>query len=897
MTAPDTNSATEKPGEKGGPAAFRPAGTSAPPDKSSLVAKAKNHNIRVSPAVLDAAGKDSEALLQSLHTASEGLTQAEAEARARIVGPNEVAQEHRRGWFMRLLIILRNPLVILLAALSSISFATGDVRAGTVMACMVVLSATLRFVQEARADAAAARLKAMIHVTAAVFRDGKALEMLLRDLVPGDIINLNAGDMIPGDVRVLTAKDLFVSQGTLTGESYPVEKFCDPDPKASNSPIDLKNICFMGTSVESGTATAVVVVTGANTYLGAMAPSITDEAPPTSFDRGLSRFTWLMIRLMAVMVPLVFLINGLTKHDWKSAFFFAMAVAVGLTPEMLPMIVSVCLSKGAIAMSRKKVIVKRLNAIQNFGGMDLLCTDKTGTLTEDRVILQRHCNVVGRETDEVLLDSYTISYFQTGLKNLLDTAILNCSDFHQQALIEKYKKLDEVPFDFSRRMMSVMVETPEGKAILLTKGAPEEIFHQCTQFELDGKLSPMDPALMKGLRDEYASLSSDGFRVLAVAVKEMPGKQSCSKGDEQGLVLKGYVAFLDPPKATAAIAIQALHKHGVGVKILTGDNDLISRKVCRDVGLEPDPMLLGEAVEKMSDADLADAAEKTILFARLTPAHKQRIVRLLRSKGHVVGFMGDGINDAPALHAADIGISVDTAVDIAKESADLILLEKDLMVLEGGVIEGRKVFANILKYIRMGASSNFGNMFSVLGASAFLPFIPMAPIQILTNNMLYDFSQVPIPTDGVDEELVARPRPWDVGEIKRFILCIGPISSVFDYTTFFVMLYLFNCWDPSRASLFQTGWFVESIMTQTLIIHIIRTNKIPFFQSRASWSLNLTTMAIMAFGTWLPYSPLASSLGLVHLPGLYWPILLVTLLAYSCLTQGIKVWLLRKKWI
>jgi Mg2+-importing ATPase len=897
MTAPDKSSGLEESAEKAGPAVVDPAGTPAGSDKSSTAAKAKIHNIHISSAVLDAARKEGDALLQSLHTTPAGLTQAEAEARARNAGPNEVAQERQRGWFMRLLIILRNPLVILLAALSSISFATGDARAGTVMACMVVLSATLRFVQEARADAAAAKLKAMIHVTANVFRDGNPLEMPLRDLVPGDIINLHAGDMIPGDVRILTAKDLFVSQGTLTGESYPVEKFHDPDPQATNSPIDLKNICFMGTSVESGTATAVVVVTGVNTYLGAMAGSITEEAPPTSFDRGLSRFTWLMIQFMAVMVPLVFLINGFTKHDWKSAFFFAMAVAVGLTPEMLPMIVSVCLSKGAIAMSRKKVIVKRLNAIQNFGGMDVLCTDKTGTLTEDRVVLMRHCNVAGRETDEVLLDSYLISHFQTGLKNLLDTAILDSTDFHGKALVEKYKKLDEIPFDFTRRMMSVMVETPEGKAILLTKGAPEEIFHQCSQFELDGKLSPMNPGLMKGLRDEYASLSSDGFRVLAVAVKELPGKQSCSKEDERDLVLKGYVAFLDPPKGTAAIAIQALHKHGVGVKILTGDNDLISRKVCRDVGLEPDPMLLGEAVEKMSDAELADAAEKTTLFARLTPAHKQRIVRLLRSKGHVVGFMGDGINDAPALHAADIGISVDTAVDIAKESADLILLEKDLMVLDGGVIEGRKVFANIIKYIRMGASSNFGNMFSVLGASAFLPFIPMAPIQILTNNMLYDFSQVPIPTDAVDEELVAKPRPWDVGEIKRFILCIGPISSIFDYTTFFVMLYLFKCWDVSRAPLFQTGWFVESIMTQTLIIHIIRTNKIPFFQSRASWSLTLTTIAIMAFGAWLPYSPLASALGLVHLPGLYWPILLVTLLAYSCLTQSVKVWLLWKKWI
>ena len=518
----------------------------------------------------------------------------------------------------------------------------------------------------------------------------------------------------------------------------PVEKFHDPEPQASSSPTELKNTCFLGTSVQSGTATAVVVVTGVNTYLGSMAGSITEQEPPTSFDRGLSRFTWLMIQLMAVMVPLVFLINGLTKHDWNNAFFFAMAVAVGLTPEMLPMIVSVCLAKGAIAMSRKKVIVKRLNAIQNFGGMDVLCTDKTGTLTEDRVVLQRHCNVAGRETDEVLLDGYLISHFQTGLKNLLDTAILNSPDFHQQELIGKFKKLDEIPFDFTRRMMSVMVEDPDGHAILLTKGAPEEIFQQCSQFELDGKLSPMDPALIQGLKAEYASLSGDGFRVLAVARKDLDGKKSCSKDDEHDLVLKGYVAFLDPPKPSAATAISSLHSHGVAVKILTGDNDLISRKVCGDVGLAPDPMLLGDAVEKMTDAELAEAAEKTTLFARLSPAHKQRIVRALQGKGHVVGFMGDGINDAPALHAADIGISVDTAVDIAKESADLILLEKDLNVLERGVIEGRKVFANILKYIRMGASSNFGNMFSVLGASAFLPFIPMAPIQILTNNMLYD---------------------------------------------------------------------------------------------------------------------------------------------------------------
>ena len=859
--------------------------------------KAKNPTIRLSQGVLDAAGKEGDELLGSLNTSLKGLTQTEAEDRERKIGPNVVAQEKERGWFMRLLIILRNPLVILLAVLASISFITGDPSSGSVMAGMLLLSVSLRFFQEAHASAAAAKLKAMIHVTATVVRDGKASELPLCDLVPGDIIHLSAGDMIPGDVRVLFAKDLFVSQGTLTGESFPVEKFHEADPKPANSPTELKNTCFMGTSVESGTATAVVVVTGVSTYLGSMADSITAEAPPTSFDKGISDLTRLMTQIMAVMVPLVFLINGLTKHDWKSAFFFSLAVAVGLTPEMLPMIVSVCLAKGAIAMSRKKVIVKRLNSIQNFGAMDLLCTDKTGTLTEDRVVLQRHCNIAGRETDEVLLDSYLISHFQTGLKNVLDTAILQSSDFHQQSLVEQFKKLDEIPFDFTRRMMSVLVETPEGKAVLLTKGAPEELFNQCSQYELDGKMSPMDTARMKALNGEYAGLSNEGFRVLAIAVKELPGKQSCSKDDERDLVLKGYVAFLDPPKPSAANAIQALHKHGVGVKILTGDNELISRKVCRDVGLPADPLLLGEDLEKMSDTELADAAEKTTLFARLSPAHKERIIHCLRAKGHVVGYMGDGINDAPALHIADIGISVDTATDIAKDSADLILLEKDLMVLEGGVIEGRKVFANIIKYIRMGVSSNFGNMFSVLGASAFLPFLPMTPIQILSNNMLYDFSQVPIPTDSVDENLVALPMPWKINEIKRFILCIGPISSIFDYTTFFVMLYVFKCWNPSRASLFQTGWFVESIMTQTLIIHIIRTNKIPFLQSRASWPLIATTLAIIGIGAWLPYSPLASSLGLVHLPKMYWPILLGTLFAYSCLTQGVKTLLLRRKWI
>jgi Mg2+-importing ATPase len=870
---------------------------SAGPNERPILTKTKGQNIRVSPAVLDAARKDGEELLRDLRTSLNGLTQAEAEERARTTGPNEIAQERKQGWPIRVLKIIRNPLVILLSALSAISFLTGDARAGSVMLGMVALSVGLRFWQEARADSAAEKLKAMIHVTATVVRDGAAREIPLRDLVPGDIVKLAAGDMIPGDVRLLSSKDVFVSQGSLTGESLPVEKFHDPETEKGISPTELKNTCFMGTSVESGTATTVVVTTGVQTYLGSMASSITGERALTSFDQGLNRFTWLMMQFMAVMVPLVFFINGFTKHDWKGAFFFALAVAVGLTPEMLPMIVSVCLSNGALAMSRKKVIVKRLNSIQNFGAMDVLCTDKTGTLTEDRVVLMRHCNVAGRETKDVLLAGYLISYFQTGLKNLLDRAILDSTDFHGKTAVEKYTKLDELPFDFTRRMMSVLVADAEGKAILLTKGAPEDVFHRCSQFELDGKLSAMEPDLMVGLKAQYDNLSNDGFRVLAVASKDLPGKQVCAKEDESDLVLRGYVAFLDPPKDTAARALAALAKHGVTVKILTGDNHLISRKVCKDVGLLADPMLLGSAVQKMSDAELAEAAQKATLFARLAPADKERVIRVLRGKGHVVGFMGDGINDAPALRAADVGISVDTATDIAKESADLILLEKDLMVLEGGVIEGRKVFANIVKYIRMGASSNFGNMFSVLGASAFLPFLPMAPIQVLTNNLLYDFSQVPIPADAVDEEQVASPRPWNIGEIKRFILFIGPISSIFDYTTFFVMLYLFNCWDPSRASLFQTGWFVESLMTQTLIIHVIRTNKVPFLQSRASWALIATTLSIMVFGVWLPYSPLASALGFTHLPRLYWPILMLTLLSYMGLTQIIKVCLLQKHWI
>jgi Mg2+-importing ATPase len=738
----------------------------------------------------------------------------------------------------------------------------------------------------------------MINTTATVVRDGVEQELPISHIVPGDIVKLAAGDMIPADIRLLACKDFFVVQSSLTGESLPVEKFSTPVDSTNQSPLELHNICFLGTSVESGSATAVVIATGSDTYLGSMAQAITEAQAPTRFDKDIKRFTWLMIRFMLVMVPLVFFINGLTKGSWHEAFFFALAVAVGLTPEMLPMIVTVCLSKGALAMSKRKVIIKRLHSIQNLGAMDILCTDKTGTLTIDHVLLEKHCDVVRKEDEEVLMMAYLNSHFQTGLRNVLDRAILQHAEVHEKIHIPDYKKVDEIPFDFSRKMMSVVVEMPDGRHRMITKGAPEEIFARCTHFELDGDIYPIEPILIQDLKEEYERLSADGFRVLALAYKDFEEqKPAYTKADETGMILKGYLAFLDPPKETAAPAIKALQAHGVTVKVLTGDNELVTRKICKEVGLDAEHILLGSEVEQLTDEELAIRAEQATIFARLSPAHKLRIVQILQRNGHTVGFMGDGVNDAPALRAADVGISVDTAVDIAKESADVILLEKSLMVLEEGVLEGRKVFANILKYIRMGASSNFGNVFSVLGTSIFLPYLPMLPIQILTNNLLYDFSQIPIPTDDVDHDQIAKPRTWDIGNITRFILFFGPISSIFDYITFFIMLYVFDCWNPERASLFQTGWFVESLLTQTLIIHIIRTNRIPFLQSRASTPLLMMTALVMAIGIYLPYSPFASSLKFTPLPTLYWPLLFLILLGYMLLTQVVKQWLLRKGWV
>lgn len=839
---------------------------------------------------------DENALLDTLNTRPTGLTSEEAEEALEKFGANIVASEQHVTLFQRLWENIKNPLVILLSILSVVSFVTGDMRAGILIAAMVLLGIVLRFVQETKADSAADALHKIVSTTATVMRDGQRRELPLEEIVPGDMIFLSAGDMIPADVRVLSAKDLFINQSALTGESVPVEKIAMDQTGILKNPLESQTLAFMGSNVESGAGTAVVIGTGVNTYFGSMANRITGRRQATSFDKGINQFTWLMISFMAVLVPLVFVINGLTKHDWLEAFLFATAVAVGLTPEMLPMIVTVNLSKGALSMSKKKVIIKRLNAIQNFGAMDILCTDKTGTITEGKIVLEKFLDVSGNQNDDILYMAYLNSYYQTGLKNTLDLAILNHGVLENRAVVEdQFFKVDEIPFDFHRKRMSVVVQDDEGNRLLVTKGAIEEIFSICSEVEVKGEVLPRLPEYDAKRRLLVDNLSRQGFRMIALAYKPVDPvdhRNTFSVADEQGMILKGFLAFLDPPKKSAAEALNALRQYNVGVKILTGDNDLVTQTVCGQVGLPVNEILLGSDIEEMDDTALAQAAEKTTIFAKLSPIHKERIIQALQKDGHVVGFLGDGINDAPALRAADVGISVNTAVDIAKESSDIILLENSLLVLEEGVVEGRKVFGNILKYIKMAASSNFGNMFSVLGASIFLPFVPMLPIQVLTNNLLYDFSQTAIPTDDVDAEWLKKPRTWAIHELRRFIFIIGPISSIFDYLTFFLMLFVFNA--GSNPALFHTGWFVESLFTQTLIIHVIRTNKIPFIQSRASKALTATSLAIVGIGALLPFSPLAGILGFVALPPTYWLYLAGMLVLYVILTQVVKTWFIKK---
>ena len=836
---------------------------------------------------------------QRVESSTGGLEAAEAGRRLKSHGLNLVARERKPSMLEEIWSRARNPLNALLLTLAGVSYFLGDIRAAIVIALMVLLAIGTAFLQEHRSNEAAARLRAMVKTTASVRRDAGAggngyVEVPIETLVPGDVVRLSAGDMIPADLRLLDTKDLFINQSALTGEAMPAEKFAHPCGEEINDPFDLPNVCFMGANVVSGFATGVVLRTGAHTFFGRLADEIAGRRVPTAFDQGISRFTWLMIRFIIVMVPTVFLINGLTKHDWLEALLFAVAVAVGLTPEMLPMIVTVNLAKGAIAMSRAKVIVKRLNAIQNFGAMDVLCTDKTGTLTQDRIILKRHLDIRGEESERVLRYAYLNSHFQSGLRNLLDVAVLEHVELHRILKIDQsFAKVDEIPFDFTRRRMSVIVSHGQDKHVLICKGAVEEIFAVCTRYEIDGTTGELDESHFATAKEEMVALNSDGFRVVAVAYKELDaGQTTYSVADESGLTLLGYIAFLDPPKESAGAAIVALARKGVAVKILTGDNEVITRKICREVKVEAGEILLGAQLERMDDSELADAAERTTVFAKLNPSQKERIVQALHRKGHVVGFLGDGINDSPALKVADVGISVDTAVDIAKESADIILLEKNLMVLQEGVTEGRKIFGNINKYIKMGASSNFGNMFSVLGASLFLPFLPMAPIQVLTNNLLYDFSQTAIPTDNVDEEYLAQPRHWDISNVFKFMVFIGPISSIFDYATYAMMLFVFDSW--SNPSLFQTGWFVESLLTQTLIIHIIRTARIPFIESRASTPLIATTIIICCIGIALPFTWAGTALGFTPLPWLYWPLVFGMLVTYSILTHLVKVWFVRR---
>ncbi len=837
--------------------------------------------------------------LHRLDSSANGLTAAEAEARLRVVGPNEIAHEARHTVVREIISRSINPLNALLLTLAVVSYFLSDQRAAIVIAVMVLLSVSLGFFQEHRSTKAADALRKMVQNKATVRRrDGGPAEghadVPIGQIVPGDIVLLSAGDMIPADVRLISATDLFINQSTLTGEAMPLEKHAEAHAGSADTPFDLPNICFMGSAVVSGVGCGVVALTGARTAFGQVADTIAEQRVLTSFDKGIARVTWMMLGLICIMVPLVFLLNGLSKGNWFEALLFAVAVAVGLTPEMLPMIVTVNLAKGAMAMSRKRVIVKRLNAIQNFGAMDILCTDKTGTLTQDQIILKRHLDLGGKESDRVLEYAYLNSFHQSGLKNLLDVAVLKHVELHEKLKAdEHFRKIDEIPFDFERRRMSVVLERGDQAHILICKGAVEEVFATCTRYALDGGEGALDKSHFAQAKETTAKLNADGFRVIAVAYKEMPPAQvAYSVADEANLTLLGYIAFLDPPKETAAPAIATLKERGVQVKILTGDNDIVSRKICRDVGLPVERIALGHEIEKLSPEELSTLAEAATVFAKVSPSQKAAIINALQRKGHVVGFLGDGINDGPALKAADVGISVDSAVDIAKETADIILLEKSLAVLGDGVLEGRKVFGNITKYIKMGASSGFGNMFSVIGASIFLPFLPMAPIQVLTNNLLYDISQTTIPTDNVDDEYLAKPRRWDIGNLSKFVFFIGPISSIFDYVTFFVLLMAFHAWD--KPALFQTGWFVESLLTQTLIIHIIRTAKVPFLESRASAAVIATSLVIAAVGIILPYTWLGGSLGFVPLPPAYWIVLCFILLGYAVLTHLMKTWFCRR---
>jgi Mg2+-importing ATPase len=845
-----------------------------------------------------------------LQTTRLGLTRAEVEDRQLTYGKNEVVHEQKKNPFIVFIKTFINPFIGVLTGLAVISLVIDVLMAEpgeqewtgvVIIAVMVVCSAILRFWQEWKANEATDSLMKMVKNTCLVKRAGSGEEELdITELVPGDIVFLAAGDMIPADLRIIESKDLFISQASLTGESEPIEKFPEVKEKQyrKGSIVELDNICYMGSTVISGAAKGIVFETGNRTFLGTIARNLTGHRATTAFDKGISKVSLLLIRFMLVMVPFVFFINGFTKGDWFEAFIFAISVAVGLTPEMLPMIVTANLSKGALSMSKKKTIVKNLNAIQNFGAMNILCTDKTGTLTCDKIVLEKYINADGSndESKRILRHAYFNSYFQTGLKNLMDKAILShVKELKLEHLKDAYTKVDEIPFDFIRRRMSVVIEDKQGKRQIITKGAVEEMLSICSHTEFNGEVQSLTDELKVKAQKISEEMNRKGMRVLAVAQKSYIEKVgNFSVSDEKEMVLIGFLAFLDPPKPSAAEAIKQLHEYGVEVKILSGDNDIVVKSIGRQVGIDTSYSLTGPDIENMDEATLKERVKTTTCFSKLTPLQKTQIISILQEQENTVGFLGDGINDAAALRQSDIGISVDSAVDIAKENADIILLEKDLMVLEDGVLEGRKTFGNINKYIKMTASSNFGNMFSVMFASAFLPFLPMMPIHLLIQNLLYDISQTTIPFDRMDPEFLRKPRRWDASDLKRFMIYIGPISSIFDIVTYLVMWHVLGCNSPEHQSLFQSGWFIEGLLSQTLIVHMIRTRKIPFIQSRATWPVIGMTTLVMVIGIVIPFTSFGASIGLQALPLSYFPWLVGILLSYCVLTQLVKNWYIRK---
>ena len=869
------------------------------------------------------------ATLANVRATTDGLTLLDAADRLEHEGYNEVAHDKPPHAVVQFMMALHNPFIYVLLTLGVISFFTDywlplrdgeetDLTKVIIIALMVGLSSFLRFWQEHRSAKSAEALKVMVRTTATVLRrervgaSAKVLEIPMRELVAGDIVQLSAGDMIPADIRLIESRDLFISQAVLTGEALPVEKYDTlgnvAQKSASNAAadqsnlLDLPNICFMGTNVVSGTARAVVVATGPRTYFGSLAKAIVGSRSQTAFDRGVNSVSWLLIRFMLVMVPVVFFLNGFSKGDWGDAFLFALAVAVGLTPEMLPMIVSANLAKGATAMAKRKVVVKRLNAIQNLGSMDVLCTDKTGTLTQDHIILEHHVGPDGQRDESVLALAWLNSHHQSGIRNLMDQAVVQFSERDPKFKLPfAYSKVDELPFDFERRRLSIVVKDNRGDHLLVCKGAVEEMLGISTHVMEDGVQVALDPARRAELLARATEYNEDGFRVLVVATRDIPKanaqKQYTTK-DERDLVIRGFLTFLDPPKETAGPAIRALQDIGVAVKVLTGDNAVVTSKICRQVGLEPGTPLLGPEIEAMNDATLKHEVEQRTVFAKLTPLQKSRVLKALQANGHTVGFLGDGINDAPALRDADVGISVDSGTDIAKESADIILLEKSLMVLEEGVLKGRETFGNIMKYLNMTASSNFGNVFSVLVASAFIPFLPMLSIHLLLQNLMYDISQLALPWDRMDKEYLQKPRKWDAKNIGRFMIWIGPTSSIFDITTFALMWYVFKANNVDVQTLFQSGWFIEGLLSQTLVVHMLRTRKIPFFQSNAAWPVMMMTVIVIALGIYVPFSPLGTLVGLEPLPLAYFPWLVATLVSYCCVAQLMKTIYIRrfKQW-